>query len=210
LRSKIDLLERAAPSSFSLTVQLILRQMLARLDQNARDTEIIDEEIRNRLLPHMSDVERLQSVPGLATSSIAAVIAEAGTDMSVFDNPDKLTAWAGLAPGSNESAGKSKSTRARKGDKYLRTILVQAAWAAIRTRGTFWRQKFNQLAPRLGPTKTIVAIARKMLVAIFYILRDTVTYKPPELAPPSPKSVRRLVERLAALGYQISPPATAA
>jgi transposase len=210
LRSKLGLLERAAHGSFSVTVRLILRQMLARLDDNAHDTEIIDDEIRNRLLPHMADVERLQSVPGLATTSIAAVIAEAGTDMSMFETSDHLTAWAGLSPGSNESAGKSKSTRARKGDKYLRTMLVQAAWAAVRTRATFWRYQFHRLAARLGPAKTIVAIARKMLVTIFYILRDSVTYKPPELAPPSPKAVRRLVERLAALGYQVSPPATAA
>jgi len=206
LRTKIAKLERAAQGSFSPATQVILQQMLARLDQNKRDTEAIDDQIRRRLAPYMPDVERLRTVPGLDVTSIAAVIAETGIDMSVFENADHLTAWAGLAPGSNQSAGKSKSARARKGDKYLRTMLVQAAWAAIRKRGTFWRQKFGQWVRRLGPTKSIVAIARKMLVAVFYILRDSVSYQPPETAPPSPKSVRRMVEHLAALGFQITPP----
>ncbi len=210
LRSKLETLERATQGSFSATTHFILKQMLARLDQNQRDCEALDEQIQRRLAAYTPDVERLQEVPGLALVSIAAIIAETGTDMSVFGSADELAAWSGLAPGSNESAGKRKSARTRKGDKYLRTMLVQAAWAAVRTHGTFWKQKFGQLARRLGPKKAIVAIARKMLVAIFYILRDGVRYQPPEATPPSPKSIHRMVQQLEALGFHVTPHPTAA
>jgi len=210
LRTKTDTLERAAHGVISSASRFVLKQLLARLDQNQREREALDEQIQQRLAPHMRDVERLEEMPGLALVSIAAIIAETGTDMSVFGSADELAAWSGLAPGSNESAGKHKSARTRKGDKYLRTMLVQTAWAAVRKRGTFWKQKFGQLVRRLGPKKAIVAIARKMLVAIFYILRDGVRYQPPEATRPSPKSIRRMVEQLEALGFQLTPPPAAA
>ncbi len=205
MRAKIETIERAVAGAFSVATKFVLGQLLGRYDQIQRDLDALDEQIQQRLAPYMPDVKLLQSVPGLDVVSIAAVIAEMGTDMSVFDAADKLAAWSGLSPGSNESAGKSKPTPARKGDKYLRTMLVQAAWAAVKTRGAFWKQKFRQLVVRLGPKKAIVAIARKMLVAIFYILRDAVPYCAPAPPAPSPQSVRRLVERLEELGYQVTP-----
>jgi len=206
MRSKLDLVERAVTGSFSTATQFVLKQLLRTLDQIQSDLGELDAAIRQRLAPYTAEVELLRSVPGLEVLSIAAIVAEIGPDMSVFGGADKLAAWSGLSPGSNESAGKAKSAPTRKGDKYLRTRLVQAAWSAVKTRGTFWKQKFGQLVARLGPKKSIVAIARKMLVATFYILRDGTPYREPVPVPPSPRSVRRLVERLEALGYQIVHP----
>ena len=83
-----------------------------------------------------------------------------GGDMSLFHSAKHLTAWTGLAPGSEESAGKAKAAPTRKGNKYLRTVLVQCAWSAVKTKGAFWTTVFRRLRARLGPKKAIIAIAR--------------------------------------------------
>jgi transposase len=210
MHSKRATLERAVHGDFSAATRFVLTQMLRHLTQLQSELQALDEQIQQRLKAYQPEVELLKSVPGLDLVAIAGILAETGPDMSVFDGADRLAAWSGLVPGSNESAGKSKSAPTRKGDKYLRTMLVQAGWSAVRTRGTFWKQKFRQLVVRLGPKKAIVAIARKMLVAIFYILRDATPYREPEPAPPSMKSIRRLIERVEALGYQVTPRPTAA
>jgi transposase len=209
MRPKVDTIARAVDGGFTSATRFVLAQLLRRLDQLLADLEALDAQIQQRLSAHQPEVELLTSMSGLAPTSIAAVLAETGPDMSVFGSADQLAAWSGLAPGSNESAGKSKSAPTRKGDKYLRTILVQAAWSAVKARETFWKQKFGQLAARLGPKKAIVAIARKMLVAIFYILRDATPYRAPEPAAPSSRAVRRLIERVEALGFQVTPRPTA-
>jgi transposase len=208
LRAKIPTLERAVHGSFSEAARFILKQLVGRLDQIQRDIDELDGQIHARLAVHVKEEELMQSMPGLDRVAIAAVVAEIGGDMSVFGSADQLAAWGGLCPGSNESAGKAKGAPARKGDKYLRTILVQAAWAAVRARGCLWKQKFGQLAVRLGPKKAIVAIARKMLVAIYYMLRDGKPYMPALPPPPSPEKQKRLVKRytqqLASLGFDVA------
>jgi transposase len=208
LRNKMTLIERAVTGSFSSATQFVLRQLLARLDQIGRDLAALDAQIQTLLEPYKSEVQLLLSVPGLDRIAIAAVLAEIGPDMSVFDDADAIAAWSGVCPGSNNSAGKSKASPTRKGDKYLRTMLVQAAWGAVKARGCFWQQKFRQTVTRLGPKKAIVAIARRMIVAIYYMLRDSVPYRDPTPANPSPDKIRRLVSRyttqLAALGFTVT------
>lgn len=208
LRTKIPTLERALCGSFSDATRFVLRQLVGRLDQVGRDIKAIDEQIQLRMARYATEAALLDSVPGVDRVVSAAVVAEIGADMSVFRGADPLAAWSGLSPGSNESAGKPKSAPTRKGDKYLRTILVQAAWSAVRTRGCFWKQKFAQLVVRLGPKKAIVAIARKMLVTIYYMLREGLPYQPPTPPPPSPDKQKRLVQRytqqLVSLGFQVA------
>jgi transposase len=143
--------------------------------------------------------------------SIAAILAETGPDMTVFPTADKLGAWAGLSPGSRESAGKSKPAAMRKGDKYLRTILVQVA-ATLATRQSkkkpplFWQRKYRQLVPRLGKLKALCAIARRILGAVYYVLRDRKSYTEPVPRPPSPKTAKKLLDRylsrIRELGYE--------
>lgn len=208
LRAKIPMLERAVVDSFSESTRFVLRQLVARLNQVQLDLDALDKQINQLLEPYSAEIALLLTTPGLERVSIAAVIAEIGTDMSVFKSADHLAAWSGLCPGSNESAGKSKKAPARKGDKYLRTMLVQAACSAVKARGTFWRQKFHQLVVRLGPKKTIVAIARRMVVAIFYMLRDGRPYATPTPPAPSPDKAKRLIRhhtaQLAALGFNVT------
>jgi transposase len=207
LRAKIPTLERAVCDAFSQATRFILTNLLAQLDQSRRDMKALDEQINTRMGNYEKELELLKSMPGFDRVVIAAVLAETGGDMSVFRNADALAAWSGLCPGSNESAGKKKGAPTRKGDKYLRTILVQAAWAAVRTRGSFFKQKFGQLVVRLGPKKAIVAIARKMLVASYYILKDGTPYHPAPPPTPSPEKQKRQIQRhlqsLASLGFQV-------
>ena len=205
MHAKRAALERAVHGDLSAATRFVLTQMLQHLTQLQSELKALDEQIQQRLQAYQPEVELLKSVPGLDLLVIAAVLAEAGPDMSIFGGADQLAAWSGLVPGNEESAGKAKAAPTRKGDKHLRTKLVQGAWSAVRTRGTFWRQKFHQLVVRLGPKKAIVAIARKMLVAIFYILRDATPYREPTPSKPSPTSIRRLIERVQALGYQVTP-----
>ena len=211
LRLKIPELRRALAGTFTEANRFILRQLLADLSHIERDIQALDEQIAQRLEPWQREVELLLSMPGLDRVAIASILAETGPDMSVFGTADKLAAWGGVCPGSNESAGKPKRAPTRKGDKYLRTILVQAAQAGKNMRGSFWREVYHRLVARLGQPKTTMAIARKMLVAVFYMLRDGVLYSRPSPPSPSPTTVQRKVQRLtqqlAGLGFdvQLSP-----
>ena len=208
LRSKIPDLKRALVGTFTEATRVILRQLIASLSYIERDIKALDEHITQRLAPSQRDVDLLLTMPGVERVAAAAILAEIGSDMSVFDKADRLAAWGGVCPGSNESAGKAKPSPTRKGDKYLRSILVQAAQAAKNTRGSFWREVYYRLVPRLGKPKTIMAIAHKMLVAAFYMLRDGVPYRAPSSQPPSPPKTARLVQqytrRLAALGFDVT------
>jgi len=211
LRAKIPELQRALAGTFTKATRFILRQLLADLSHLERDIKALDEQIAQRLTPYQREVDLLLSMQGLDRVAIAAILAEIGPDMSVFEKADRLAAWGGVCPGSNESAGKSKRAPTRKGDKYLRTILVQAAQAGKNARNSFWREVYYRLVPRLGKPKTIMAIARKMLVAAFYMLRDGVPYRKPSMQPPPPAKAQRMVQqltqRLADLGFhvQLSP-----
>jgi transposase len=207
LRKKIPLLERAVAGGFTPSCALVLRQLLAQHDALHGDIAALEAEIARLVRPLGDDLERLCAIPGLDHVAAAAVVAEMGCDMSLFSSAKKLTAWSGLSPGSNESAGKAKRTPTRQGDKYLRTILVQVAWAAVRTKTSIWRQKFGRLAPRLGPKKAIIAIARHLLVAIYYMQRDKVPYREPAALPVPLESRQRLLAKctaqLVALGFQV-------
>ena len=120
----------------------------------------------------------LQSMPGIRKISSMCIIAETGADMNTFENSGKISGWAGLRPRNDESAGKFKSKAITKGNKYLRAILVQVAWAASRTRGCYFKEKYQRLALRKPNKKAIIAIARKMLVVVWNLLKNNEPYNP--------------------------------
>jgi transposase len=208
-RRNINRLTRAAQGGFTPSTQLVLRQNFKLLDLVDEQLRQIEAQIETLAAPLKADRELLNTIPGVDDTSSAAILAETGSDMSVFPTAKHCTAWTGLSPGSEESAGKSKSAPARKGNKYLRTALVQSAWSAVRTNGSIYQTAFRRLASRLGPKKAIVAIARKMLTAAYHMLRDRRPFTPPDQLP-TPERVRdrlrrRYMKALENLGFHVAP-----
>jgi transposase len=207
LRNKVPQLARAVQGSLTPSTVFVMRQLLRRFDDLTNDIAALESEIRQRAQPMNAEVRRLSKIPGLDEVAVAGVLAETGPDMSVFASAKRIYSWSGLSPGSDESAGKSKKAPTRKGNKYLRTILVQAAMCAKQTKGTFWQRKFRRLA-RLGPKKAAVALARSLLGVIFHMLADGSDYREPDTVPPPPHRLRarvaNLTNQLKALGFNVA------
>lgn len=207
LRRKADLLARAVRDTLTPSTAFVLRQMLVRLDSIGKDIHSLDAEITRLLQPYHEHVARLCAIPGIDCVAAGSILAETGPDLTSFPTPRHLASWAGLSPGSNESAGKAKPTPTRKGNKYLRTILVQCATSAKGTKDTFWQRRYRQLI-RLGPKKATVALARRLLHTVYAILRFARSYQDPGLAPMPPQRIQRTVQtltaRLESLGFHVT------
>jgi transposase len=157
----------------------------------------------------------VDAVPGIGRRVSEIVLAELGTDMSRFPSRAHVSSWAGLAPGQHESAGKRKSPRVRDLNHYLRSTLVQAAWAAVRTKDSFLAAYFHRLAARRGKQKAIVAVAHKILVIVYTLLKTGQVYEERGTAALDERQKERIVHRLerriAQLGYKVNlEPITAA
>jgi transposase len=169
--------------------------------------DAIDAQLGDTLAPFREAVARIDTVPGIATVVAQAIVGEIGLDMSRFPTHQHLISWACLCRRLDESAGKRKSTRTRKGACWLKTVLIQAAWTAVRKKDSYYRAQFLRLRARRGPKKAIVAVAASMLTAVYYILRDDVEYR--ELGGQyferldRTKVTQRLVKRLHDLGYNV-------
>jgi transposase len=153
---------------------------------------------------HSEAVARLVKIPGIRVLSAHQIVAEAGPRASAFPSAAHFSSWIGVCPGRNESAEENHSSRCAKGNMYLRRVLCQAAQAAVKTKNSFFQQKFRRLLPRLGYTKAIWAIARRLSVVIWKILHDGVEYVEYGLAT-TPQAAKRRLQRirqeLRALGY---------
>jgi transposase len=144
-----------------------------------KQTQQCLEQMRQICDEHYEEEMRLlKTIPGVSEISAMIIIAETGGDMSVFENSGKITGWAGLRPRNDESVGKRKSTATTKGNKYLRSILVQVAWAASRIKNGWFKEKFNRLAMRKSRRKALIAIARKLLTVSWNVLYYKVPYNP--------------------------------
>jgi transposase len=148
----------------------------------------------------------VDTIPGIAGLAATSILAETGTDMSRFATDAHLVSWAGLSPGQNESAGKRKSSRLRKGAPWLKTMLVQCAWAAIKKKDSYYRAQFNRLKSRHGPKKAICAVAASMLTAIYHMLKNGVEHHDLGASHfdrrPAIIKANRLVAQLAKLGFR--------
>lgn len=142
-------------------------------------TEECLEQMRRICSEHYDkEKELLKTIPGVSEISSMIIIAETGGDMSTFENSGKLTGWAGLRPRNDESAGKYKSTATTKGNKYLRSVLVQVSWAAARMKNGWFKEKFNRLAMRKSRKKALIAISRKLLTVTWNVLYYKTPYNP--------------------------------
>jgi transposase len=187
--------------------RFMLRQHLRMIDELERSISEFDRRIEVALAPFRDDIERLTTIPGVSTTAAQVILAEIGADMSRFPTVGHLLSWAGLCPRLDESAGKRRSTRVRKGAPWLKTVLVQCAWAAARSKETYLRAQFLRLKARRGPKKAAVAVAASILVAAYHMLRDKAEYR--DLGPDyfvrrdSARVAERLAQRIRELGYEV-------
>jgi transposase len=178
--------------------------------------DMIDEEAPAGKARFRSLIALLLTIPGVSLLSATTILAEIGIDMSRFPTAGHLLAWAGLCPSQHESAGKRKSSQMRKGAPWLKTMLVQCAWAAKRKKDSYYKAQFNRLRSKRGPKVAICAVAASLLTAIYHMLRDGTVHQDLGVNHFEVRSVeaktRRLVSQLSKLGYQVElqPLATAA
>jgi transposase len=149
---------------------------LGRIEAIAQDIAKLDHRITERVQPYHAELALLTQIPGVDWVTAIAIVAEIGTQMSVFLSASHLAAWAGVCPGNHESAGKQRSGRARKGNVHLKTILVSAAISAARKKGSYLKDKYHRLKARRGALRAALAIAHKILVAAYHMLAKRVGY----------------------------------
>ena len=177
LRSKIPQLQRAMLGSVTEHHRFLLRTQMDHLLHLEAMIRRYEERIEEALPPQGEPMARLLSVPGLDVRVAQVVLAEIGTDMSQFPTAGHLASWAGLASGNNESAGKRQSGTTTPGNRWLKTALVQAAWAASRARKTSLARKFSRVAATRGKKRAAIAVAHTLLVIIYHILKEKTTYQ---------------------------------
>lgn len=137
----------------------------------------LENQVQEAIKPYQEQVNLLKTIPGIGDIAVATIIAEVGVDMNQFPTAKHLTSWAGIAPGNNESAGKKKSARINPGNNHLKRILIQSALAAIKNKATYYNAAFRRLIPRTGAKKAVVAIGRKILTAVYFVIGKNVPYK---------------------------------
>ena len=176
LRAKLPELQRALAGDFQAHHALIASQILAHLDYLDEMITMLTEEVERRLVPFAQKAERLCTIPGVAERSSQVILAELGPDMTRFASDRHAASWAAICPGNDESAGKRRSGKTRKGNPHLRTALVECANAAARTKNTYLRAQYEQIKRRRGHKKAIVAVAHSILIASYHILKHDVPY----------------------------------
>ncbi len=211
LRKKRAALEQALVGSLREHHRFQLSHLLAQLDFLDEEIALLDDRIEALLArqPEVAAaVERLDSIPGVSRLTAVVLVAEVGVDVGRFPTARHLSAWAGLAPGNRETGGKQQATPARKGNRYLRRCLVQAALAAARTRGSHLKARYHRIAARRGKRRAAVAVARSLLEIAYYLLLRGEWYR--ELGAgyvdqlDRARTRTRLVHRLERLGFTVT------
>jgi transposase len=207
LRASRDRLEEALQGRLTAQQRRLLGMHLNLIQTLETSIAELDAEIAKAVTPFQGIVERLHEVPGLSEINVPAVLAEIGIDMSRFATHSHLLSWARVCPRLNESAGKVRSTRTMKGAVWIKELMIQAAWAAIRTKDTYLRAQFLRLRARRGGKKAIVAVAASILTIVYYIIRDGTPYRDLGInhfaTRDRARAARSLVARLKQLGYNV-------
>jgi len=187
--------------------RFLLKLHLTQVDQLRQGMRDLEARMGSALEPFRQHLEHLTTIPGVSDVAAHVIAGEVGLDMTRFPTASHLISWAGLCPRLDESAGKHRSRRIRKGAPWLKTTLVSAAWAAVKTKGSYLQAQFQRLRARRGAKKAIIAVAASMLTAAYHILRDSVPYK--DLGPEhftrrdKKHAARRLQRRLEDLGFAV-------
>ena len=206
LKNKVDKLSSALEGHLSETDLFLLKQRLNHLEFLEQQVDDFDAEIDRKMSSLLKESEDVQSLPGIKSTAACAIISEIGVDMKRFPTEKHLTSWAGICPGNNESAGKKKSGRTRRGNNYLKGTLTECAWAASRTKNTAFSAFYHRLVRKKGKKRALVALARKMLVEVYRVLKTGEPYieRGSEITVQcTKKREEHLIRKLAEMGYTV-------
>jgi transposase len=213
LKRKQLQLQRALDGRLTEAQRWVLTELLDQYEQVEAAIERVESRIRQEVEsspdPFMVEAVRLlDTIPGVAETVAQVIVAEIGVEMSEFPSAKHLASWAGMCPGNHESAGKRKGGRTTKGNRYLRAMLVQAAWAASHQKDTYLAAQYHRLVKRMGKKKALVAVGHTILVIAYHILRERVCYR--ELGADyferrhKDQHRQRLIRQLQALGLKVT------
>jgi transposase len=207
LRAKLPQLEQALEGQVSAHHRFLLGALMRQLHFLEEQVAHFEEEIERRMPPFEWAAGLLITVPGVDRTAACALLAEIGADMSRFPSSRHLVSWAGLCPGNNESAGKRRSGKSHRGNRWIKGVMTEIAWAASRTKNTYCRTQYQKLAGHRGKKRALVAVANSLLQAVWYILSHRQSYielGPEYLQRLNQKNLERsLVRRLEALGHKV-------
>lgn len=209
LRAKIPALEAALTGRVREHHRFMLRELLDHLAHLGQCIETVNARIRELTVPHEAVIVRLMRIPSIKRYTAEVILAEVGPNVTAFPTAKHLASWACLCPGNDVSANKRRSGKTRRGQKWLRTALVEAAWAASRSKDTYLAAQFQRLRVRRGDKRAAVAVAHSILTIVYHLLADP-TAEFTELGGDffikkrAPQEQRRAVKRLEALGFQVT------
>jgi transposase len=207
LRKKIPALQEALEGRFSAEHSLIVSQILAHIDFLDESIDRLSAEIEQRIAPFAAQRDLLMSIPGVRQRAAEVLISEIGVDMSIFATPKHLASWAKMSPGNDESAGKRRSGKTGKGNKWLRATLTEAALAAGKTKNSYLAAQYQRLRGRRGHNRAVTAVGHSILTAIWHMLQTGELYHDPGndyFTRQNPdRLTRRLVRQLEALGHNV-------
>jgi transposase len=208
LRASQEKLREALRGRVTKHHRFLLRLHLNQIDALDAAIATVDQQVQAGIAPFRCAVELVTSIPGVSDTGAQVIVSEIGTDMSRFPSESHLISWAGMCPRNDESASKRRSNRVRKGAPWLKTTLVQCAWAAVRKKDSYLKAQFLRIKARRGPKKAIMAVAASILTAIYHMLKDGTLYQ--DLGSnhfqtrSKGQQTNRLVQRLADLGYDVA------
>ncbi|MEW6772316.1 MAG: IS110 family transposase [Bacillota bacterium] len=207
LKNKKDDLVQSLRGLVGPHQRMLIDTLLRHIDFLDQQIARLDEEVKERMRPFEHRIELLDGIPGIGRRNAEVIIACAGVDMSRYPSAAHFSAWSGVAPGNNESAGKRKSARSRKGNPLLKTTLIQSARAAAKTKNSYLQDQYHRIAARRGKNRAAVAVAHTIAVIVYHMLKTGKPYQDlgaGYLAKRRDNAVvRRNIKQLEALGYKV-------
>jgi transposase len=176
MRNKIADLEKALKGTLGSHQKMMLTMQLAHIAALEESIADLDKEVADRMLPFQEALALIQTIPGMKGRNAEELIAELGIDMNRFPSADHVSSWAGMSPGNNESAGKRKSGKSRKGNKHLRSTLVRGAKSAAKKKDSYFYAQYRKIAGRRGKNRAAVAVGHSILIIAYHMLKKNQTY----------------------------------
>lgn len=207
LRQKLPELREALKGGVREHHRFMLKQLMAQVEMLEGQIAAFEARIEALMAEDQEKIDRLKGIPGVDDRAARLIIAEIGTDMSRFPSADHLCSWAGVCPGNNESAGKRKSGRTRNGNRWLRRVLNQAAWASSMKKGSYFKAQHARIARRRGLKRATMAVSRSLLTTIYHMLKTGSVFKDlgagffDQMKPQ--RVIHGIIKRLDSLGFNV-------